>query len=136
MSMPEPLRTPARRNRLLLVEDDPAVRRSIQLLLRGRGYDVRAYGSSLDLLADPLALTALALIADFRMPDADGLRVLDGLRARGWTGPALLITGFPADNLSARARAAGFDRVIEKPFVDAAFLEAVARLVGAASPAT
>lgn len=136
MSTPEPFRTPARENRLLLVEDDPAVRRSIQLLLRGQGYDVRAYASSLDLLADPLALTALALIADFRMPDIDGLLVLDRLRARGWTGSALLITGFPGDDLSARARAAGFDRVIEKPFVDAAFLDAVARLVSAARAAT
>ncbi len=134
--MYDPLQTAARQARLLLVEDEPAVRRSLQLLLRGRGYDVRAYASSLDLLADPLALSALALIADFRMPGADGFLVLEGLRARGWTGPALLITGFPADNLSARARAAGFDRVIEKPFVDAGFLEAVARLVGAAPPAT
>lgn len=134
--MPETSRPPARQGRLLLVEDDPAVRRSLQLLLRGRGYDVRAYASSLDLLTDPAALTADALIADFRLPEADGLRVLEGLRARGWTGPALLITAFPAADLSARARAAGFDRVIGKPFVDAALLQAVSCLTGPAPPAT
>jgi FixJ family two-component response regulator len=114
-----------------LVEDDPAVRRSLQLLLRGRGFDVRAYASGLDLLADPTSLLARGLIADFRMPDADGLMVLQTLRARGWTGSALLITGFPIRGLTERAVAVGFDRVIQKPLIDGAFADAVERLVGA-----
>jgi len=116
-----------------LVEDDPAVRRSLQLLLSGRGYEVRAYASGLDLLADETAVTARGLIADFRMPDADGLTVLRTLRERGWNGSALLITGFPGKALSEQAIAAGFDRVLPKPLVDGALIDAVERLVGAAA---
>lgn len=120
-----------RQARLLLVEDDPAVRRSLQLLLRGRGFEVRAYASALDLLADPTALSARGLIADFRMPEVDGFGVLEALRGRGWTGAALLITGFADERLAARALAAGFDRVFPKPLVDGAFLDAVERFVDA-----
>lgn len=119
------------RARLLLVEDDPGVRRSLQLLLRGRGFDVRAYASGLALLADPTALGAVCLVADYRMPEIDGLLILRRLREMGWRGQALLITGFPSQDLVDRALAAGYSRVIEKPLVEAALVDAVERAVAA-----
>ncbi|CAN7406576.1 response regulator transcription factor [Caulobacter sp. LjRoot300] len=119
------------RARLLLVEDDPGVRRSLQLLLHGRGFEVRAYASGLALLADPTALGAVCLVADYRMPEIDGLLILGRLRDLGWRGQALLITAFPSARLVDQALAAGYSRVIEKPLVDAALVEAVERAVGA-----
>lgn len=119
------------RARLLLVEDDPGVRRSLQLLLRGRGFEVRAYASGLALLADPTALGAVCLVADYRMPEIDGLSILRRLRERGWQGQALLITAFPSARLVDQALAAGYSRVIEKPLVEAALVEAVERAVAA-----
>jgi FixJ family two-component response regulator len=116
------------RPQVLLVEDDHAVRRSLQLLLRGRGLDVRAYASGAALLADPGALSASCLVADYRMPEVNGFDVLQGLRDLGWMGQALLITGFPSAELMARARQAGFSHVVEKPLVDSVLLEAVERL--------
>jgi FixJ family two-component response regulator len=117
------------RARLLLVEDDPGVRRSLQLLLRGRGFEVRAYASGLALLADPTALGAVCLVADYRMPEIDGLLILRRLRELGWQGQALLITAFPSARLVDQAMAAGFSRVIEKPLVEAALVDAVQRAV-------
>jgi FixJ family two-component response regulator len=114
-----------RRPRLLLVDDDPGVRRALQLLLSGRGYEVRAYGAVRDLLADPLAPNAEVLVADYKMPDADGLNLILGLHERGWSGRALLITGFPEDGLAAKALSAGYERVLEKPLVDLALVKAV-----------
>lgn len=105
----------AERPRILLSEDDPAVRRSIQLLLVSRGYDVRAYTSASALLSDPLVHSAIGLVADYRMPDVDGITMLQRLRAAGWPGVALLITGFNADNLVQRATSEGFHAVLEKP---------------------
>jgi FixJ family two-component response regulator len=113
---------------VLLVEDDHGVRRSLQLLLRGRGLDVRAYASGAALLADPAVLSASCLVADYRMPEVDGLHVLRGLRDLGWIGRALLVTGFYSAELVARAQAAGFSQVIEKPLVDVALAEVVERL--------
>lgn len=117
------------RARLLLVEDDPGVRRSLQLLLRGRGFEVRAYASGLALLADPTALGAVCLVADYRMPEIDGLLILRRLRELGWQGQALLITAFPSARLVDQAVAAGYSRVIEKPLVEAALVDAVQRAV-------
>jgi len=119
------------RARLLLVEDDPGVRRSLQLLLHGHGFEVRAYASGLALLADPTALGAVCLVADYRMPEIDGLLILTRLREMGWQGQALLVTAFPSARLVGQALAAGYSRVIEKPLVDAALVDAVQRAVAA-----
>lgn len=133
----ENIATPApERLRLLLVEDDAGVRRSLQLLFRARGFDVRAYAAGAALLADPLAESAGCFVADYSMHDLDGLEVLSRLRARGWSGPAVLITAYPSDDLKARALAEGFSEVLEKPFREHVLGDTVARLVGADGPNT
>ena len=120
------------RPRILLVEDDVAVRRSLQLLLRAKGFDVRAYATGEALLADPLVASASCFIADFRMDGLDGLEILERLRNGGWCGPAILITAYATTDLAQRATAQGFDAVIEKPFREQALADAVTRLTAAA----
>ncbi len=115
------------RTKLLLVEDDAAVRRSLQLLLRGRGYDVRAYSGGRQMLADPTTIDAACLITDYRMNDMNGIQILQGLRARGWSRPAILITAFHGEALAAAAHDAGFDIVLEKPLQDHALMAIVVR---------
>lgn len=125
-------RLPSDKARILLVEDDPAVRRSLQLLLQANGFDVRAYASGTSLLADDSAFDAACLVADYRMPDCDGVDTLVGMRARGWTGPAILITGFLSSDLSSSANEAGFNLIFEKPLRNRRLVEAVDRLVRSA----
>ena len=118
--------------RLLLVEDDAAVRRALQLTLRARGYDVRAYAAGAALLADMTTqMDAVALVADLKMPEVDGLALLRALRGAGWPGPALLITGFATAQVRAEAFATGYAHVLEKPLADHKLVEAVDRLVAA-----
>lgn len=119
---------PVERPKILLVEDEPAVRRSLQLLLHARGYDIRAYASSAALIADPIVSEAICLVTDYRMPEMDGLQVLRSLRARGWQGPAILVTAFGSPDLAERALKEGFSTVIEKPLYEHALGDAVARL--------
>lgn len=121
---------PSERPIILLVEDEPAVRRSLQLVLQGSGFSVRSYGAGTALLADPAARNAHALVADYRLPDGDGLTILRNLRAAGFSGPAVLITAFNSPELAARAEAAGFNRILEKPLADRLLREAVSSLVG------
>ena len=118
------------RPRLLLVEDDAGVRRSLQLLFRARGFDVRAYAAGAALLADPTVCNACCFIADYRLDETDGIDVLCRLRESGWSGPAVLITAFPSADLTERALAHGFSQVLEKPFREHVLGEAVARLTG------
>src|SRR3546814_5203337 len=70
------------RPRLLLLEDDAGVRRSLQLLFRARGFDVRAYAAGAALLADPAACDACCFIADYRLDETDGIEVFCHLRER------------------------------------------------------
>ena len=115
------------RSLLLLLEDDNAVRRSLHLLLQGRGFDVKAYASADAFLADPQALNAGRLLADYRLGTSDGITVLQTLRQRGWMGPAILMTAFGSDDLATRAASAGFIEVLEKPFLDHAVVAALTR---------
>lgn len=103
------------RRRLMLVEDDEAVRRSLQLLLAWRGYDVLSYASAAAAISRSGEQECDVLVVDYRLPDGDGLGVLRALRRDGWSGKAILITAFPTPALFESAKACGFYTVLEKP---------------------
>ncbi|EQB10812.1 MULTISPECIES: response regulator transcription factor [Sphingobium] len=115
---------------ITLVDDDPGVRRSVQLLLRSRGYDVRSYASSTAMLADAHVLDAACLVTDYLMPELDGIAVLDALRERGWKGPAILVSAYCSPRLLERAQRQGFASVMEKPLREHFLSETVSRLIG------
>ena len=114
---------------VLVVEDDDAVRRSLQLLLRGRGLDVRAHASARAALADPNSRAAVCLVADLLMPEVDGVALLEALRHDGWVGPAILISGFLTPERILAAEQAGFTTVLRKPLVETSIAEAVNRAI-------
>jgi len=116
------------RPRVLIVENDPAVRRSMQLLLQGQGLDVKAYASGEQLLAEAAREPPDCFIADYLLDETDGIAVLHALHGQGWSGPAILVSAFASQDLSTRAREAGFTQVFEKPLRQRALLEAVSRL--------
>ncbi|MDB5685778.1 MAG: response regulator receiver protein [Rhizorhabdus sp.] len=118
------------RPRILLVEDDVGVRRSIQLLLHAHGYEVRAYALGAALLADPTLGDAVALIADYRMADIDGVAILSVLRSRGWNAPAILITAHLSPQVSRFADEAGYARILEKPMRERELTDTLNRLLG------
>ncbi|PSJ38620.1 response regulator [Sphingomonas deserti] len=120
------------RPRVLLVEDDAAVRRALQLLLQGQGYDVRAYRSAIGLARDPEALRAACLVCDLIMPEKDAVELLGELRAAGWAGPGILISGQLDDRF--RGQAQGFERVLAKPIAENLLKRSVAELIGRRSP--
>ena len=120
---------------VLLVEDDDAVRRSVQLLLQSRGYEVRAYSSAVGLARQPEALRCRCMIADLMMPQADAIKLLGELRADGWNGKTILISGYLNSDWEAKALAAGYDRVFHKPISETVLVRAVAELLSAAQPA-
>lgn len=100
---------------VIIVDDDDGVRRSLQLLLRGHGYRVKAYPDPSSVATDPEARSAALLVADYQMPGADGIAVLRDLRRQGWHGAAVLITGYGTPKLATDAAAAGFAAVFDKP---------------------
>lgn len=113
---------------IVLLEDDNGVRRSTQLLLQGRGFDVKAYSSAHPLLADPALAEADCLLADYCLGDTNGIEVLKLLRASGWGKPAVLITAYGSAKVTVEAKAAGFDMILEKPVKDHVTVTALQRL--------
>jgi FixJ family two-component response regulator len=113
------------RPRILLVEDDDGVRRSMHLMLQGHGFDVRSYGSAEPVLADAPTASAACLVADYKLPDSDGVGLLTALHDAGWSGRAVLITGYPSDPVREAAWAAGYDAIVEKPFRQRELVDAI-----------
>jgi FixJ family two-component response regulator len=126
--------SPAARRRVLLVEDDSAVRRSLQLLLCGHGYDVRAYPSGAGLAQDPEALRSDCLIADLVIPDGNAVTLIARLREAGWEGPAILISGHLTNEWTERALARGYAAAFTKPIGDSVLIKCLERLRPAAPP--
>ncbi|WP_206185962.1 response regulator [Sphingosinicella sp. BN140058] len=118
---------------MLLVEDDSAVRRALQLMLQGQGYDVRSYRSGLGLAKDAEALQAFCLVADLCMPEKNALELLRDLRGAGWGGGAILISGHLNDSDRIQAREEGYDVVLAKPLQENVLKRAVAGLVAPAA---
>ena len=112
--------------RIFLVDDDPAVRASLQLALEQEGFSVAVYESG-EALAEGDALPAEGcLILDYRLPGMDGLTLLALLRRRAVAMPAVPITSNPKAALRKRAADAGVP-IVEKPLMGNALADSVRR---------
>lgn len=122
--MTSPPSNPTPRPVVLLVDDDPAVTHAVQFSFDLEGLDVRSYRDAESLLAARDLPQDGCLVLDYHLPGADGLDLLDRLRANGVRMPAVLITTNPRPLLRARAAMAGVP-IIEKPLLTDALLTAV-----------
>lgn len=122
------------RNRVVVVEDNEPVRKSLAMLLRTRGYLVDAFEAGEDLIRDGIAPDADCFLIDFRLPNLDGIQVLDALRRAGRTAPAILITACVTAEIRARALAAGFRSVIEKPPQRLSLVDEIANAIAGDAP--
>lgn len=108
-----------------LVDDDESVRRSVGFMLKTSGFQVKAYGSGLDLLKDAKKLDRGCILLDIRMPGMDGLEVQEALKQAGVGLPVIIMTGHGDVPLSVRAMKAGAVDFIEKPFAKTVLLSAL-----------
>jgi two-component system response regulator FixJ len=114
-----------------VVDDDDAVRDSLDAYLTLKGMNVTVFGSAQELL-DHDAATASILILDVNMPSIDGFTLLEMLRERGHEEPVVLITGLGDPDTRVRAERAGVAAFFDKP-IDAPILySALTRLLSEA----
>jgi two-component system, LuxR family, response regulator FixJ len=110
---------------IFVVDDDASVRDSLSVLLSTLGFEVFAYSSGDQLLADDRHHRAGCLIVDQHMPGADGIEVLSALRSEGIDAPAILITGRLDPGIVSRAASIGMTVILEKPFPTTRLIELV-----------
>jgi FixJ family two-component response regulator len=105
---------------ILLVDDDAAVRNALKFSLEMEGFSVRLYPTPEALLAESDLPAVGCLVIDYRMPEIDGLELVERLRNRGVALPVLLISGRVTRSLRDRASGLGVRDVLEKPLSDLA----------------
>jgi two-component system response regulator FixJ len=108
-----------------VVDDDEAVRDSLQLLLESAGFAVQTYDSATAFLAAVSQRTAGCVLTDVRMPELDGLALQRCLNAQGTRLPVIVMTGHGDVPIAVEALKAGASDFLEKPFDDEQLLAAV-----------
>ena len=118
-----------------VVDDDEAVRDSLQWLLEGKDYRVRCFDSAESFLArfDPREVACL--IADIRMDGMSGLELQDKLLERKSPLPIVFITGHGDVPMAVNTMKKGAMDFIQKPFKEDALVALVERMLDEARTA-
>ena len=114
---------------IVVVDDDPSVRRGLSRLLRSTGYRVKTYSSAREFLDSDDYGRAACLVLDVRMPGQNGLDLHEVLIAAGHDTPVIFITGHGDISTAVRAMKSGAADFLPKPFDDKTFLKAVQQAI-------
>src|ERR1700727_2616430 len=116
--------TPPDSGRVLIVEDEPALLRALQINLRARGSEVITSTAGAQALAEAAQRPPDAVLLDLGLPDLDGTDVIRQLRS--WSAvPVLVLSGRGGSGDKIGALDAGADDYVTKPF---SMAELLARL--------
>ncbi len=110
---------------VFVVDDDTAVRESLDSLIRSVGLRVETFSSAQEFLRHKLPNAPACLVLDIRMPGRSGLDLQHELAAEERTTPIIFITGHGDIPMSVRAMKAGAVEFLTKPFRDRDLLEAI-----------
>ena len=107
--------SPAGGARILVVDDEPAIRRALQINLARHGYRVEAVENGREALEVAARRPADLILLDLGLPDMDGLQVIQELRARAST-PVVVLSVRGAERDKVAALDLGADDYLTKPF--------------------
>jgi FixJ family two-component response regulator len=110
---------------IFLVDDDPAVRKSLRRVLSEDGWTVETFESAEAFLARPDRTKGGCIVLDVTMPGLDGLQLQRYLAEMGQTLPIVFLTGHANIPMSVRAIKAGAGDFLTKPVSAKALLAAV-----------
>lgn len=110
---------------VVIVDDDAAVRMSIEELMLSVGIDAAGFGSTRELLEAKLDERPGCMVLDVRMPGSSGLDLQQHLAATGNAKPIIFLTGHGDIPMSVQAMKAGAVDFLTKPVRDQSLLDAV-----------
>jgi two-component system response regulator FixJ len=106
--------------KVYIIDDDPAMRDSLDFLLGSAGFKVRLFGSAQAFLQELPDMEAGCVVTDIRMPGIDGMELLRQLRSTSSVRklPVIIMTGHGDVPLAVEAMKLGALDFLEKPFED------------------
>jgi CheY-like chemotaxis protein len=117
---------------VLVVDDEPAVRTLVRLILEGRGFKVLDARDGHDalLLAEIQRTPIDLLVADIAMPEMDGVELAKQLRGQFPDLRVLFMSGYMTESLVARDSVPTHEALVQKPFAIATLLAAIGNILG------
>jgi FixJ family two-component response regulator len=112
-----------------IVDDDAAVRHSLEMLMKSVDLKTKSYASAQAFLDVFDATMPGCLVVDIRMPDMSGLDLLQELKQRRVEMPIIVITGHGDVPLTVRAMNEGAMTVLEKPYREQTLLDNIFKAV-------
>ncbi len=109
---------------ILIVDDNESAAHALEKLLRLKGHEVHSIYTGKEVRAEVEKHHPEAILLDIGLPDTTGYDVARELRAEGFSGTLIALTGYGQEDDKQRARDAGFDHHLTKP-VSIADLEAL-----------
>ena len=101
--------------RILVVDDEPQIRRALEVALRGHGFDVALASDGAEALVELGTNPPDLLILDLMLPELDGLELLQEVRS--WSDmPVLVLSARGEESTKIRALDLGADDYLTKPF--------------------
>jgi two-component system, LuxR family, response regulator FixJ len=119
-----------------VVDDDADVLGSLRFLLETDGFNVRTFRNGASLLNAVRSTGVDCFVIDYKMPEMNGIDLVRRLRNRDIAAPVILITGYPDENIAARAEAAGVRHVLLKPLLEESLVTRIRGAIQEARPAT
>ncbi len=102
--------------RVLVVDDEPAIRRFLRTSLDSQGFDVVEAADAQTALAQMARGSIDVLVLDLGLPDMDGLDVIRTLREQGSSVPIIVLSSRSDEVAKVRALDLGADDYVTKPF--------------------
>jgi two-component system response regulator FixJ len=117
-----------------VIDDDEAVRDSLQFLLSAAGFETHIYESAESFLSVPPQSRTGCVITDVRMPGMTGIELLQKLKSLAPFLPVVIITGHGDIPLAVNAMKNGAVDFVEKPFDDEVLLASVRNALSRMAP--
>jgi two-component system, LuxR family, response regulator FixJ len=108
----------AHRGKVYVIDDDDAMRDSLEFLLGAAEFQVSPFESALNFLDALPTIEFGCVVSDVRMPGIDGIELLKRLKAGGSLFPVVIMTGHGDVPLAVEAMKLGAMDFLEKPFED------------------
>jgi len=121
--------------KVYVIDDDAAMRDSLEFLLRSAGFEVRLFETAQDFLDVVASLELGCVVSDVRMPGIDGIELLKRMKASFSRFPVVVMTGHGDIPLAVEAMKLGAIDFLEKPFEDERLIGMIEWAIRQAEPA-